>query len=68
MSFEIEPTDIIEKLKLKIEEKLDVHPSSQRLRFQGHLLEDGRPFNDYHIQNGSTIHLLCGRSVSIKHT
>ena len=62
MSFELEPAETIEKLKLKIEEKLDVHPSSQRLCFQGHLLEDRRTFNDYHIQNESTIRLLCGRT------
>jgi large subunit ribosomal protein L40e len=67
MSFEVQPTDIIEKLKLQIEQKLDVSPFLQRLRFQGHQLEDGRRFNHYHVQNESTIHLLCGRSVSSKH-
>jgi hypothetical protein len=61
MSFDVEPSDPIETLKLQIENKIGLHPYLQRLNFQGHLLEEGRTFNHYKITNESTIHLLQGR-------
>ena len=69
ITLEVEPTDRIEDIKVKIYDKKGILPADQKLIFADKQLEDGNTLQDYSIQKDSTLRLVIPskRSVTVEY-
>ena len=58
ITIEVEPTDLVETIRVKIKEKEGIPVERQILLFAGKELDDGNTLQDYSIQKDSTLHLF----------
>ena len=70
ITLEVEPTDRIEDIKVKIYDKKGILPADQKLIFADKQLEDGNTLQDYSIQKDSTLRLVIPskRSLTVEYT
>jgi ubiquitin len=57
ITLEVEPTDSIEAIKAKIQEKEGVLPETQLLIYNNIVLQEGKTLSDYNIRKENTLYL-----------
>ncbi|KAK7492231.1 hypothetical protein BaRGS_00016528 [Batillaria attramentaria] len=58
IEIDIEPTDKVERIKERVEEKEGIPPQQQRLIFSGKQMNDEKTAQDYKVMGGSVLHLV----------
>ena len=58
IEIDIEPSDTVERIKERVEEKEGIPPVQQRLIFAGKQMNDEKTARDYNIEGGSVLHLV----------
>ena len=58
-SIEVEPSDSIDNVKQKVQDRIAVNPDSQFLYFGSTLLPEGSTLSDYNVGRGSTLPLVA---------
>eukprot|EP00741_Cyanophora_paradoxa_P009359 tig00000144_g9067.t1 len=58
IEIDVDPTDTIERIKERVEEKEGIPPVQQRLIFGGKQMVDDKTASDYKIEGGSVLHLV----------
>jgi len=58
IEIDIEPTDRVERIKERVEEKEGIPPQQQRLIFSGKQMNDEKTAADYKVSGGSVLHLV----------
>jgi len=66
ISLNIEPSDLIIKLKVSIFEKEKVEVKKQILFYKGAVLTDNKTVEDYNILKESTIHLIIKKEINVE--
>ncbi|XP_022749408.1 ubiquitin-NEDD8-like protein RUB2 isoform X2 [Durio zibethinus] len=58
IEIDIEPTDTIDRIKERVEEKEGIPPVQQRLIYAGKQLGDDKMAREYNIEGGSVLHIV----------
>jgi ubiquitin len=66
IALDVEPSDTIENVKTKIQDKEGFPPDQQTLYFAGNLLEDGRTLSDYNITGSALFFLYLPSTEPVK--
>ena len=61
----VESTDIIMRVKAKVQVKQGISLGQQNLFFNGKRLEDSKTLSHYNVEDGSTLVLRLGESMQI---